>query len=630
MGKLEKFGVKKIIVIDDNYRSEDFKLTGFKETDIANISNQLVYFSDEISIESLFNNNADATIGDFFQQNRLSHEDKKEVIEILSAITSISDRYKVLKEDIGENNIVSFDPNKSEDIVQFKTDITKNQECTFIVLDRILDENNPENSRALLKEVMRSIDSALKTNKLLFMVMYSTQVPTPLKDYEAVKEYLKTMVGLEDDDSLINSEFPLHVNFVDKNESSEDILEKFTIGLRRSQKASFTTLFDTSFNESMNKMRERVWELGNNEFLFYYNYLNEGQHIDDIIFDIFNANFKNYYNLEKNEAYGNIINPLRKSAQMFALEKTDIGKKSNKKYIKSLRLIKEFDFYFKNENHLLSVSKSDDISFGDVVRIGNDDYLIISQDCDTTIRNENGRKLDSITLLKLKKTTTTLPEKFSEILKTVINNPNKYLSVALKDFYSLDDNNVLNLYFKNLGVEFVDINKFLSLPEGGENDFIEIFKNTEVSEKKVIEYQVAYGSKLLTLKSFWLDVLLVRDESLTYRSIHDGSTIVTKESIEASKELRYATKDELVKKFNNELEKFSNLEKDTIVNILNTQILSDFLTINPFFDANETLQGFEIEKYKRIGHLDLLSSMELHNEALHNQARIARNLEMLF
>ena len=279
---------------------------------------------------------------------------------------------------------------------------------------------------------------------------------------------------------------------------------------------------------------------------------------------------------------------------------------------------------------MLSVSKSDDISFGDVVSIGNDDYLIISQDCDTTIRNENGRKLDSITLLKLKKTTTTLPEKFSEILKTVINNPNKYLSVALKDFYSLDDNNVLNLYFKNLGVEFVDINKFLSLPEGGENDFIEIFKNTEVSEKKVIEYQVAYGSKLLTLKSFWLDVLLVRDESLPYRSIHDGSTIVTKESIEASKELRYATKDELVKKFNNELEKFSNLEKDTIVNILNTQILSDFLTINPFFDANETLQGFEIEKYKRIGHLDLLSSMELHNEALHNQARIARNLEMLF
>ena len=78
------------------------------------------------------------------------------------------------------------------------------------------------------------------------------------------------------------------------------------------------------------------------------------------------------------------------------------------------------------------------------------------------------------------------------------------------------------------------------------------------------------------------------------------------------------------------MEKFSNLEKDTIVNILKTQILSDFLTINPFFDANETLQGFEIEKYKRIGHLDLLSSMELHNEALHNQARIARNLEMLF
>ena len=32
MGKLEKFGVKKIIVIDDNYRSEDFKLTGFKES----------------------------------------------------------------------------------------------------------------------------------------------------------------------------------------------------------------------------------------------------------------------------------------------------------------------------------------------------------------------------------------------------------------------------------------------------------------------------------------------------------------------------------------------------------------------------------------------------------------------
>ncbi|MDG4967591.1 hypothetical protein [Lactococcus lactis] len=629
MGELEKFGIKKVIVIDDNYRSEDFKISDFRVSDIENISNQLSDFSDEISIKDLLDLNKEATINDFYQKNQLDDKAKNEVIDILGDINSAIDRYKILKEDIGESKIVSFDPNEVGAIEKFRTMITESQECTFIVLDKILDENNAAKSQKLLKEVVETINSALKINKLLFMVMYSTDVPSPPKDYEAVKEYLNHMTGIQRDNPLMKSEFPLHINFVDKNEKQEGILSKFTTALRRSQKAAFTTLFDVSFRDSMTKMRERVWELSDNEALFYYNYLNEGQHIDNIIFDIFETNFKNYYNIEKNDNYRDIINPLRKSAQIFGRDITSQDN-GNLDYSKRLRVIKQFDYFFKNNGQLMKVAKSDDISFGDVISINDEEYVIVSQDCDTTVRYESKRKLDSITLLKLKKDDMLLSDKLSEIIKDAKKGTALTLSRCFKEIFFSEAKFEGQNCLKNLGIDLTKAQEFANLKDGNKTQFKNSLAESMVASKKITEYSVAAVPNIYTLSSFWLDVLLIRSEELSYSTDDPETLIVTSEAIEESKELRYSTQIKLLKEFEEELNKFTGLEKEMIEKILNTQIFNNLLNITPFFDGEEKLLGFKIENYKRIGHKDVLSTMELYDSALNHQTRIARNLEMIF
>lgn len=629
MGKLEKFGIKKVIVIDDNYFSEDFKLSDFLASDIDNISNQLDDFSVKISIKDLLDDNSEATVGEFFQQNKLSAEDKEEAIEILSEITSVIDRYKILKEDIGEDNIISFDPNKTGDLQKFKERITENQECTFIIVDKIFDEENPERSQKLLKEVISIINSALKINKLLFMVMYSTDVPSPLKNYEAVKDYLIAMAGLEKEDSLINSEFPLHVNFVDKNESPTVALSKFTIALRRSQKAAFTTLFDVSFKESMTKMRERVWELSDNETLFYYNYLNEGQHVDNIIFDIFETNFKNYYNMEKHESYRDIVNPLRKSTQMFSQEMLTQDE-GNIAYSKRLRVIQKFDHFFKNDGHLMNVAKSDDISFGDVISINNEEYVVVSQDCDTTVRYESKRKLDSITLLKLKKETIPLSDKLFDTLSEAKSGSGLTLSQCFKEVFFSEVNYEGQKCLTTLGIDLSEACAFSEKKDGNKTDFKAMLVASKLDKREITEYSIAPVPNVYTLNSFWLDVLLIRSEELSYPSDGSETLIVTLETIEASKEIRYSTQVKLLREFKEELQKFSGLEKEMIEKVLSTQIFNNLLNITPFFDNDEQLLGFKISNYKRIGHKDNLSTMELYSNALNYQTRIARNLETIF
>lgn len=634
MSELENFGIKKVIVIDDNYLSEDFNISEFLETDIANISRQIEDYTEDIDLQEFFEKNPKATLGNFFESNHLETEDKKEIIEILEEFKGTIDRYKVLKDDIGEGKIISFNPKIEEDLREFEVELDKESVCTFIVIDKILDVTSESKSQQLLKKVLLKINEAVKKNKLLFMVLYSTDAPKSIKNYEAVKELLVQITGLEQDsieyNSLLNSEFPLHINFVDKGTSQEKILENFTIALRRSQKAAFTSLFNVSFTESMNKMRERVWELGENESLFYYNYLNEGQHVDNIIFDIFDANFKNYYNYEKDKNYQDIINPLRKSTQIFSKWQELNKPQSRINYSQRLRLINKFYYLFKHEQKLLTVSKSDDISFGDVINISGEEYLVVSQDCDTTIRQEEGRKLDDITLLKLKKSSVSLPEKLYKTLDS-----QKTSGLSCSDFFNEVFLKGENLEGKKclemLGIDLEKAQKFADEKKGSKAQFIELCSGSLIENIQISIDSEAKVPNIYSMKSFWLDVLLLRSEGLMYGDDSSKTVIVTKDSICSSKEIRYATQKKLLKEFDEELAKFLGLEKNMIQKILSTQIFSDLLDIKPFFDSDGvTMIGFEIENYSRVGHKDNLSTMELHNIALVSQTRIARNSEMLF
>lgn len=645
MSKLGRLGIKKVIVIDDNYYSEDYKLSNLPENTVENISNQLGDYSDCISLKDLLFANPKATIGDFFQQNEVSDEYKAEVIDILSAIVSDCDRFKVLKKDIGENNIESFDPNNREDFERLKKQITDTQEPIFIVVDKIFDTNNDEKSKKILKNVLVTIDVALKTNKLLFMVMYSSKVPKNLNDYEDVKKHLRNMADLDDDDLLINSEFPLHVNFVDKNEAPEVVIHEFVSALRSSQKASFTTLFDVAFTESMTELRKRVWELNDNEDLFYYNYLNEGQHVDNIVFDIFNANFKNYYNREKGTTYENLINPLRKSTQIFVNDIANCDPEGILSYSSRLRVMKEFDCILKNQDHLMRVSKSDDIGFGDVICIDEFEYVVVSQDCDTTIRSNSERILDSIMLVKVEKKDIKLSDKLFDILKRGTKEANLNLPKFFKKIFFPEEiieketeieieieKELLKKLEESSGGKILKNNNidisyayiFANLSDGNKTDFISMINSCGLGDRVITEYTVPNKSAIISLESFWLDILLIRNEE------ENKSIEVTGQSIIASKELRYSTQIKITKDLGNELEKFNDLDKEMIDKIFNNRIFNSVLNIDPIFDNNEKMYGFKINNYKRIGKIDPLLTMEQYREVFNYQTRIPRNSDRLF
>lgn len=634
MSELEKFGIKKVIVIDDNYLSEDHRISSFPESDIINMSQQLSDLSLDIELDDFFEENPEATLGDFYETNNLTPEVKAEVLDILGGIIDVVDRYKVLKDDIGEENILSFNPKVERDMLAFGKEIETESDCTFIVLDKILDVSNQENSQELLKKILIKINNASKTNKLLFMVLYSTETPY-LNNYEAVKDYLVSMTGLATSDpeynSLTQSELPLHINFVDKKANQAEILNNFTTALRRSQKAAFTALFEVSFNKSITKMRERVWELGVNEALFYYNYLKEGQHVDNIIYDIFDANFKNYYNQEKNENYKNVINPLRKSTQIFGKERVEEMGVGRSLYSQRLRVIKDFYFYFKHKSKLLSVAKSDDISFGDVVSIQGVEYLIMSQDCDTTIRQNEGRTLDSISLLKLEKKTESLTDTLYKRLDTHRKPSGLSFTEFFNETFLANNNEEGRRCLMTLGIDLEKAEQFAKIKKRNvKQEFEDMCSESYIDGNEVTVDVKASVPNMYSIKSFWLDILLIRNEELDYPGLKSDSIVVTEESILASKEIRYATQKNLLAEFNEELNKFKDLDKDVIHKILDTQIFSNLLDIKPYFNSEDAMIGFEVREYSRVGHKDILSTMQLHSEALSSQTRIARNLEMFF
>ena len=137
-------------------------------------------------------------------------------------------------------------------------------EKTLIVLDRKLASHDEITGKKRLIDILEMLSKYLKNDGNFFLVMYSSE-PLNFHSYEDTIEYLeKTLV------------LPKNINFLSKGLHNED---SFIDALRKSQKANYVNAFDEIFQESIDALRERVWDLNHNESIFHYDYLVEGQHI---------------------------------------------------------------------------------------------------------------------------------------------------------------------------------------------------------------------------------------------------------------------------------------------------------------------------------------------------------------
>ena len=102
---------------------------------------------------------------------------------------------------------------------------------------------------------------------------------------------------------------------------------------------------------------------------------------------------------------------------------------------------------------------------------------------------------------------------------------------------------------------------------------------------------------------------------------------ITKENIEKSKEVRLATKEYIMKKFNEFMSKYSEITPNSLTEISNKKLISDLIEIEFIFDTNNKLNGFSIEKSKisRIGHLDYIKACDIFKDFMSKFARFSYN-----
>lgn len=573
--KFKDYGVSTIIAIDDSFREikDDDLLSDFDKEIIDRLTN---YFYDTFS---------EYTVKEYSEEIDSDFKYK------LSRKINTQDKYSCFKSTgIPFKAIVAdFELIKGtiEDI-----DGTDKSRKHLILLDRTLQEDaGGAIIDNLFVDVLKFIHSKLREKNLLLLIYTDSTTPDKLKSFEGAKEYLRSL-GLGES---VAEQLVLHFNYVQK---TKELTEDFFDNILKSQKANYISEYKNIFEESYSKLTERLWQLNQNQVLFYYDYINEGQHVDNIIYETFLTKFKQVYSDTFNEDnnHKELINPMRRSMQKSV---QSVQEKS-----KILRFLKEFDLGLTFNDRLRKIPASTDISFGDVIKIGTKKYLIVSQDCDMTIRVDNNRKLSNFQLVEIEDMSEEVTEKLlSAKLKKLgsdVNIDDPIVKEALER-YGLSQDSIDRVVNRQTSKSSLESNQIGNL----------ILHN---------DFKVKADFKIHLLECIWLDALLLKAS--------DHGIILSEENILNSHEIRYATRNYLNDKFKTLIDIIGENSSQEVVDRIFKYIFNDIaIECEPIFsDTQETeeskLTGFILKNIERIGRLDRLDAMKIFKSIVEHEGRI--------
>lgn len=573
--KFKDYGVSTIIAIDDSFREikDDDLLSDFDKETIDRLTN---YFYDTFS---------EYTVKEYSEEIDSDFKYK------LSRKINTQDKYSCFKSTgIPFKAIVAdFELIKGtiEDI-----DGTDKSRKHLILLDRTLQEDaGGAIIDNLFIDVLKFIHSKLREKNLLLLIYTDSTTPDKLKSFEGAKEYLRSL-GL---DESVAEQLVLHFNYVQK---TKELTEDFFDNILKSQKANYISEYKNIFEESYSKLTERLWQLNQNQVLFYYDYINEGQHVDNIIYETFLTKFKQVYSdtFNADNNHKELINPMRRSMQKSV---QSVQEKS-----KVLRFLKEFDLGLTFNDRLRKIPASTDISFGDVIKIGTKKYLIVSQDCDMTIRVDNNRKLSNFQLVEIEDMSEEVTEKLlSAKLKKLgsdVNIDDPIVKEALER-YGLSQDSIDRVVNRQTSKSSLESNQIGNL----------ILHN---------DFKVKADFKIHLLECIWLDALLLKAS--------DHGIILSEENILNSHEIRYATRNYLNDKFKTLIDIIGENSSQEVVDRIFKYIFNDIaIECEPIFsDTQETeeskLTGFILKNIERIGRLDRLDAMKIFKSIVEHEGRI--------
>ena len=573
--KFKDYGVSTIIAIDDDFREikDDDLLSSFPEDII------------EFLTDNRFNEFSEYTVKKYSEKVDSGFKYK------LSIEINAQDKYSCFKTTGITFKAISANLEQIKETIENIDGIDKSRKH-LILLDRTLqDDAGGAIIDSLFIDVLKFIHSKLREKNLLLLIYTDSRAPEQLNSFEGAKEYLRTL-GL---DESIAEQLVLHFNYVQK---TEDLSSDFFDNILKSQKANYISEYKNIFEESYSKLTERLWQLNQNQVLFYYDYINEGQHVDNIIYETFLTKFKQVYSDTFNEVnnHKELINPIRRSMQQSV---QSVQEKS-----KILRFLKELDLGLTYNDRLRKISASTDISFGDVIKIGAKKYLIVSQDCDMTIRDDDNRRLSYIQLVEIEDASEIVTEKLlSKKLKKLGNNvdiDDPIVKETLKR-YGLSQDSINRVVNRQTPTDELETNQI--------NDLVlyNDFKETN-------------DFKIYLIDCIWLDALLLKSS--------DNRIILSEQNISNSHEIRFATRNYLKNKFRELIDRIGEDSSQDVVDKIIKYIFEDIAIEceGIFSDNGETgttkLTGFTLKNIKRIGRLDRLDAMKIFKSIVDHEGRI--------
>lgn len=569
--KFKDYGVSTIIAIDDIFNdiNEEDKLEKFLPEVIDDLTGgQYDFFRDY-------------TISEYIDE--LGEDD---FIEKLKSSLDQIEHYKCFQSDNIDFKKIGADCSQVEKAID-EIDATDKSRKHLILLDRTL--QNPVvglEKNDIFVDILRLIHSKLREKNLLLLIYTDSSTPEELNSFAGAKKYL-TNLKL---DKNIAEQLVLHFNYVQK---AKELSSDFFDNILKSQKANYISEYKNIFEESYSKLTERLWQLNQNQVLFYYDYINEGQHVDSIVYETFLTKFKQVYSdtFNTEHKHAELINPIRRSMQRSV------------QYIQDgeiLRFLKDLDLATTFNDRLIKISSSTDISFGDVIKIGTKKFLLISQGCDITIRDDGNRILSNFQLVEIREDIEPITEKS---LHKKLKDLNKKCEV-----YNPFTSKILEKHGIPLSILSNLFNPQSSKKHLGTEQIKELyFKHDFIEESK---------SKIYSIECIWLDTLLLRQNE-------EGDIILSQENISNSHEIRYATQKYFNYKFNELITRIGEESSKEIVEKI-IKFTFDELPIEcePIFSDDHKLIGFKLKNIQRIGRLDLLDAMKILKNIVEHESRI--------
>ena len=474
----------------------------------------------------------------------------------------------------------------------------------FIVLDKFLEKN--ENLR-LLKEYLSEL-SEIISEFYIGIVFYSSN-PNSIKTLEEAKNFLNSIELTKEQIEKLS----MYVNFVDKKSTNK--LMCFETVFRKSQNYNLISLYSESYSQTIQELKEKMWDINNNETLIHYDYLTEGMHLDDIFYEIFQSRFNKIYNEKCFAKYEEYINPVRKAIQIYESNKIyepnlSLDTEKIKKRMFISRSVKILNNMLKQETYLSKCKKSDDIRFGDIVKLNNSYYMVVTQDCDLCIRLLGGRKSNLITLIRVDYSKTSLT--YESIEKKLKKLYAETFEVKEKHF----DRNIIELIvgsLKKMNIDETTIDNIFNTDRKDECDSKCQEINVKVTDNRL------YHIDSLFLDCIILNCILDNQGTRTLK--------ITKETIDNSKEIRLATKEYIMKNFKEFIDKYSKLQYQTLKEISDQNLISDLLPIEFVFDLKNKLMGFSIDQdeIQRMGRIDYIKAYDIFKEFMGKYSRFSYN-----